>query len=128
MSVIEEALTNHRDVVAQLFQDQHPATTQAEIPEPVAARNSPLDGHTDGASASKEEATSQKDRPTPRTDVRDQSNDQIVQSNTNEQGPNGLTVGSTVEIIRQHASPQAKESASQGIRLHKSDFIQDLSE
>ena len=112
MSVIEEALTNHRDVVAQLYQDQHPTTTQAEIPELVVARNSLLDGHTDGASASKEEATSQKDRPSPRIDIRDLSNNQIVQSNTNEQRLSGMTVGSTVEINRQHASLQAKDSAS----------------
>jgi hypothetical protein len=128
MSVIEQGLTNHRDVIAQLFQDQHPPISQEEIPEPVASWDSPLDEYPDSARASKEEATSQRDRPPTRTDIHDLKKGQTVRSKTSEPRRNELTDSSTVEISRQHASPQTKNAASQGSRLHKSDFIQDLSE
>lgn len=128
MSVIELGLTNHRDDVTQLFQDQHPAASQEEIQEPVAALGSPLDGYPDSARVSKEEATNQRDRPPTRTDIHGLSNGRTVRSNASEPRQNGLTDSSTVEISRQHASPQAKNAASQGPELHKSAFIQDLSE
>jgi hypothetical protein len=128
MSVIEQGLTNHRDVIAQLFQEQHPPISQEEIPKPIAAWDSPLDGCPGSARASKEEATSQRDRPPTRTDIHDLKNGRTVRSKTSEQRQDELTDSSTVEISRQHTSPQAKNAASQGSMLHKSDFIQDLSE
>jgi hypothetical protein len=118
MSVIEQGLVNHREVVAQLFQNQHPATSQEETPKPVVVWDGPPDGYPDRAGASKDKAA----------DPHDLSIDRTARSKSSEPCQSGRADGSTVDVSTQHASPQALNAASQGSRLHQSDFIQDLSE
>ncbi|OKP12443.1 hypothetical protein PENSUB_1928 [Penicillium subrubescens] len=118
MSVLEQGLMHHREVVAQLFQNQHPATSQEETPKLVEARDGPLAEYPDSVGASEEKAL----------EPLDPSNDRTLRSKTTELRYNGSVDSSTADISTQHASPQAMNAASQGSRLHQSDFIQDLSE
>jgi hypothetical protein len=68
MSVIEKRLMDHREVVVQLFQNQHPAASQEETPRPVVAWDGPPAGYPDNVGASEEKAL----------EPLDPSNDRIV--------------------------------------------------
>jgi hypothetical protein len=118
MSVIEQGLMNHHEVVAQLFQNQHPATSQEGTPKPGVAWDVPLVGYPDSAGALEEKAL----------EPLYPSNDRTVRSKTTEPRHNGLADSSTVDVRTEHATPPAMNAACQGSRLHQSDFIQDLSE
>jgi hypothetical protein len=128
MLVVEQRLTNHHDVVAQLFQDQPHATLQEEAPKPGGARGNPLGEATSEARASREETLSDRDRPPTRGDTHQPNSDQTTPPIIEELHEKGEAGGSVSGNTMQHENPQPMSTASQAPRLHLSDFVQNLSE
>jgi hypothetical protein len=93
-SVIEQRLRNHRDVVARLFQDQHRATIQEEVPERAVPQDNPPDETFSGAWASKEETLAGRNQPPTLTDGHGPSSGQRTQLNNNKLRGSGLARGS----------------------------------
>lgn len=126
--MIEQRLANHSDVVARLFQDQHCATIQEEIQEQAGTRDNPSDESASGARASKEGTLCERDPPPTCTVIYDPSRGQTTQPNIDELPEDGPAGGAVAGNSMQHESLQPMSAASQGSRLHLSDFIQNVSE
>jgi hypothetical protein len=133
MLVLEQRLTNHHDVVGQLFQDKPHATLQEETLELGGDRaNHPDEAVSDmrasDARVSREDTLSDRGRPPPGRDIHQHSSDQSTQPIIEELHEKGETGASVSGNSMQHENPQPITTTSQGSRLHLSDFIQNLSE
>jgi hypothetical protein len=125
MLVVEQHLTNHYDIVAQLVQDQHHVIHPDGAVEIGVARGNPPDKAISGAKASdarvsRAEASSDRYRPSTCEDVHHSISDQRTQSIVEMPHENGLEGGFHVRHSVQHESPQP---ASQESRSHLSDVI-----
>jgi hypothetical protein len=127
MAMIEQRLMSHRDAVARLFPDQHCSANQEEVMEVLEEAGTRDRGSASGVSAYKE-ALREGDRAPNWTDIYDPSSDQTVQPNIDELPKDGLASDAVAENRMQHDSQESISAASQGFRLHISDFIQNLSE
>lgn len=119
MSVIEQRLRNHRDIVARLFQDQHRATIQGEVPEQAVPQDNSPDGTASGARASKKATLAGRNQPPTLMDGQGPSSGQRTQSNNAKLRGSGLARGSI--------AGSGSISSNRAERF-RADFIQLLSE
>ncbi|CEJ62731.1 hypothetical protein PMG11_11222 [Penicillium brasilianum] len=130
MSVVTQRLTNHHDIVAQLFRDQPHTAPQEEALEIGGVRTNPPDEAAPDSRASnvrisREDTLSDQDPPPTRGDIHYSNSDQATLPIIKELHEKGQAGASVSGNNRQHENP---ETPSQGSRLHLSDFIQSLSD
>jgi hypothetical protein len=133
MLVVEQRLTNHHAVVAQLFQDKPHATLHENPLELGGDRANPPDEaasdvEVSDARVSREDTLSDRNRPLPLRDMHERSSDQTTQPIIEELHDKGEAGGFVLENNMEHENLQPMATTSQGSRLHLSDFIQNLSE
>ncbi|KAJ5155701.1 hypothetical protein N7492_008504 [Penicillium capsulatum] len=129
ISEVERCLKHHRDEVAKLPESQHLVTRQGEVPHLDGACGHPLCDDPFGARTSGNETSGNQDPPPSLTGTRHPSSDQPTQLITQSLEDRRLSGGTTTRNEMQRASqPQPVTVASQGFRLHASDFIQKLSD
>jgi hypothetical protein len=129
MSLVEQQIRNHHDIVAQHSQDQFCATSQRGDLEFDGTQ-----GHLPNQSLLREKASgrgqtmSYRNPSTPLTNIRYPDSNSIVHS-TNEDQSDSVPSGDDVaRNDMQRVSPRPVSDTGKRNRLHVSDFIQSLSE
>ncbi|KAJ6145043.1 hypothetical protein N7470_008938 [Penicillium chermesinum] len=133
MLVVEQRLTNHHDVVAQLLQDEPQAALQRKTLEFGRDRANPPNEAasnvgTSDARVPREDAVSDSYQPPLPQEVHERCSNQSIQPTIEELRDKGEAGDSVSGNSMQHENPQPMTITGERSRLHLSDFIQTLSE
>jgi hypothetical protein len=129
ISLVEQCLRNHHDLVSQLSENQNHITPKAiDLPFDGAHSSLTTQGVSDAHASTEDENLGGRDSPFAPTTIRYGRNEGLAQPVDIEPNEPALPVVAIVRNNSQRDGLQPGRDTRSGCRLHASDFIQSLSE
>jgi hypothetical protein len=128
ISLVEQHLRNHQDLVSQLSGNKDHVNNRGALPLDGAQSALPNQGGFGPVSSTEQESSGYQDSSSPYLTVQNASNDRSVQpvnEELNDSAPPEVAIARD-DLQRADSCPES--DARPEPRLHASDFIQDLSE